>query len=442
MSKWKLLLAAAIAALLALALTTPHLLLKPPEQPPAEQPAVQQPEQLSEQQPPVEQPPAEEQPVVEQPQQPPAEQPPRLIVARVEAGEGGRVLVNGSEVSEWSSHKPFTLVLEAVPEKGYAFDHWEVNGSPIAGQLLLNLSVAGNTTVKAVFSRAVFTAKFYNVVVPVRVNVTGLVYSGDFELGFNHSVAIEVAPHGADDAGCVLFNQTHKACLTGWLREPGEELRVRYLYARLTRDEVFRQLVKYVKAYYPPAVIEVIVGNTTVKTVAEPSKTLIVPFDATYEYVGDGWFHVKGDLFAFYVKMPPWRKLRIYVNYTAKTLMGGELPLYLTVVVRNGPVYLDVGADIGTIPTSVFTFDWKLVELYNNALEQCNFQRECTTNFFFSDKELYKLVTCQTLATGTPCKFYKVMRGPSERLEPGDWGTGDLCFDGRGELWIKIEVVE
>ena len=110
MGRRELLLALAIAAAVLLAL---HLLRQPAVQPaeipaPAGQP--EQPAQAPEQ--PAEQP--EEQPHVE-------EQPPRpsLIVARIEAGEGGRVLVNGSEAAEWSSYEPFTLVLEAVPESAW-----------------------------------------------------------------------------------------------------------------------------------------------------------------------------------------------------------------------------------------------------------------------------------------------------------------------------------
>jgi hypothetical protein len=80
MSRWKLLLAVAIAAAVLLAFhalkPTPPV-EQPPEHVPAEQPA----------QPPVEQPveeAAEEQPE----EQPRVEQPPSLIVAAIEAGEG------------------------------------------------------------------------------------------------------------------------------------------------------------------------------------------------------------------------------------------------------------------------------------------------------------------------------------------------------------------
>jgi hypothetical protein len=352
----------------------------------------------------------------------------------VEAGGGGRVLVNGTEAGVVSSTRPFTLVLEAVPDRGYVLDRWLVNGSDAGAQLRLNLTIAGNTTIAAVFRRVAFTARFLNVTVPVRVNATGRVYAGDFQLGFNGSLAVEVAPYGADDAGCIPYNRTHKACLLGWLNG-SEPLRVRYLYANLTGDAVFTQLVEYVKANYTAAIIDIWVGNTTVKAVAEPSKTMLVPFNAEYEVV-NGWFHVKGRDWVFYVKMPPWRLLRVYVNYTARE----EIVARIAVIVRNGPVYLDVGTYFGTIPLTVFTFDWGLVELYGSALERCNLQRKCMEEFALYERDYYKYVTCYNIAWGEACKPGKTMAGPSERLEPGDWSPGDLHIEGSGEMWIRIEV--
>ena len=91
----------------------------------------------------------------EQPAQAPAGEPsqPKLIAARVEAGEGGRVLANGTEAAEWSSHEPFTLVLEALPGRCTALSHWEVNGSFKTAEPVTTIRVAGNTTVRAVFRR-------------------------------------------------------------------------------------------------------------------------------------------------------------------------------------------------------------------------------------------------------------------------------------------------
>jgi hypothetical protein len=75
-----------------------------------------------------------------------------MITARIEASQGGRVLANGREATTWTSTEPFTLTLEALPEKCHAFDHWLVNGTRHPGESL-TLTIAGNTTIKAVFQR-------------------------------------------------------------------------------------------------------------------------------------------------------------------------------------------------------------------------------------------------------------------------------------------------
>jgi hypothetical protein len=365
---------------------------------------------------------------------------PPTIIMRIETSKGGRVLANGTDTTTWNSTKPFKLVLEAVPDRGYVLDHWLVNGTDACGQLRLNLTVAGNTTITVVFRKVSFTARFLNVTVPVKVNVTGKVYTGDFQLGFNNSLSIEVAPYNVDDAGCTPYNSTHKACLLGWLQDT-KPLYVRYLYANLTQDTNFTQLIKLVKANYSAAIIDIWIGNTTIKTTAEPSKALLVPFDATYEAV-NGWFHIKGENFGFNIKMPQWKKIKIYVNYTAILLQGLQMPALITVIVKNGPVYLDIGNYFGTLPLTVYTYDRQLVDLYANALQQCNYERSCMENFNLFNNDYYKYVTCYYLAWGEACRPGKVMQGPSTKLEPGDWQPGDLKITGHGEMWIKIEIVE
>jgi hypothetical protein len=77
---------------------------------------------------------------------------PSLITARIEADQGGRVIANSTETAAWNSSRPYTLKLEAKPEECHVFDHWLVNGTRIDGERL-NLTIAGNTTVSAVFRR-------------------------------------------------------------------------------------------------------------------------------------------------------------------------------------------------------------------------------------------------------------------------------------------------
>ncbi|MEM0039389.1 MAG: hypothetical protein QXY20_02170 [Thermofilum sp.] len=77
---------------------------------------------------------------------------PSLFTARIEAGQGGRVIVNGTETAAWSSTGPFTLKLEAKPGECHVFDHWLVNGTRLEGEML-SLTIKGNTTIKAVYKR-------------------------------------------------------------------------------------------------------------------------------------------------------------------------------------------------------------------------------------------------------------------------------------------------
>jgi hypothetical protein len=382
--------------------------------------------------------------IMQQPRQP-------TIMANINANKGGRVFVNGTGTTTWNSTKPFKLVLEAVPDRGYVLDHWLVNGSEAGGQLRLSITVAGNTTISAVFRKTVFTARFLNITVPVKVflnatvpvslNATGRIYTGDFQLGFNKTTSIFVAPYGTDDAGCVPYNSTHKACLTDWLQD-GVLLYGRFLYTNLTRDTNFTQLVKFVKANYSAALVDIWVGNKTIKTTAEPSKIMLVPFDARYETV-NGWFHIKGDDWIFYIKMPPWKKIKVYVNYTANLSPGGgQMPGSIMVLVRNGPVFLSVGTYFGTMSLTVYTIDRQLVDLYANALVQCNYSADCMRNFFDTENDYYKYLTCYYPAWGRACTPGKTMEGPGTRLEPGDWQPGDLEIGGHGEMWIKIEILE
>ncbi|RLF02719.1 MAG: hypothetical protein DRK00_09670, partial [Thermoprotei archaeon] len=73
----------------------------------------------------------------------------------------GFALVNGTPVRaggplELNFTEPATLVLEAVPCRCWRFGGWLVNGTPIAGANT-TITVAGNTTIKALFERIHYT---------------------------------------------------------------------------------------------------------------------------------------------------------------------------------------------------------------------------------------------------------------------------------------------
>jgi len=83
-----------------------------------------------------------------------------LVAASIEVEGRGSVLANGTLLRSWNSTKPFALVLEAVPEKCWAFKGWLVNGTPYSAEPNATLLVKGNTTVKAVFERLRYRLTF------------------------------------------------------------------------------------------------------------------------------------------------------------------------------------------------------------------------------------------------------------------------------------------
>ncbi|MCC6049396.1 MAG: hypothetical protein LM580_01740, partial [Thermofilum sp.] len=75
---------------------------------------------------------------------------PPQILASIEVEGRGSVLANGTSTLYWNLTKPFTLKLEAKPEKCWAFKGWLVNGSLYSVEASVALLVKGNTTVRAV----------------------------------------------------------------------------------------------------------------------------------------------------------------------------------------------------------------------------------------------------------------------------------------------------
>jgi hypothetical protein len=77
---------------------------------------------------------------------------PPQILASIEVEGHGTILANGTPKAFWNLTKPFTLNLEAKPEKCWAFKGWLVNGSLYSVETSVALLVKGNTTVRAVFA--------------------------------------------------------------------------------------------------------------------------------------------------------------------------------------------------------------------------------------------------------------------------------------------------
>jgi hypothetical protein len=114
------------------------------------------------------------------------------IVATIQSGEGGSVLANGTATPIWSSTSPFSLRLEAVPKECYALDYWEVNGSRVGGGTL-TLTIAGNTTIRAVFKRPIYTLSLDSNVDGAQIEVNGTIVKAPFTKEFPCGATVNVA---------------------------------------------------------------------------------------------------------------------------------------------------------------------------------------------------------------------------------------------------------
>ena len=321
---------------------------------------------------------------------------------------------------------PACSLLEVEP---VAPEGWEaLNGS-------LRVVVNGSVEVGLAFAKVVARVELRGVIVPVLVNGTVVANDTVLKLPFNSTLYIE--PYGADQAGCVLFNGTHKVCLVGWrIEPPGLELAFRYLSWPANADLLMTQLVTFTKAEHPATYTEVLTPGGWVKTQVVPgAKWMVVPFQAEYEYKGGGWFWVSGPEWGIFIEVPPWRRLRAYVNYTQLPDAGvGRFD----VVVRNDQVYFSLGYVIGPESRHVFTINWTFVEVFGSTHFERGIDAFKMKDVWLREFENY---VCYPL-TGICCRDETITGvGPSTRVMEGI-GVGWLLVEGGGEAWIKVEVLE
>jgi len=206
----------------------------------------------------------------------------------IEAGQGGRVLANGTDTATWNSTRPFVLELEAVPDKCMALDHWLVNGTRLAGGRL-SLAIAGNTTVRAVFARAIYavaiTSNSSDAVAVVSVNKTSYTLP------------------------CVLFVN---ACST-IVVEPWETQELRPLNGTLSitvEGDTTLRLFFQLKAQ-PLHGVKIYVNGTL-----QEAKAWRDPFfesSGTIETTSDGWIHLSGNPLVLMIYVP-WDYTRVVVK--------------------------------------------------------------------------------------------------------------------------------
>jgi hypothetical protein len=207
-------------------------------------------------------------------------------MARIEASQGGKVLANGTAMAVWNSTKPFALVLEALPDRCMALDHWLVNGT-VKQAMRLNLTIAGNTTVSAVFARA----RSYRVLVDTNsswtsASINGTAYALPQELQVPACSALVIVPRETEKT--YPLNRTLTILVTGNTT---------------------------VKLYYhvklPPwARFPVVVGGRVVQLEAKWNPE--IPCHGVFEASQDGWVHMDG-FFLLFVQVP-WNYTRVVVR--------------------------------------------------------------------------------------------------------------------------------
>lgn len=291
-------------------------------------------------------------------------QPVALLYVRVR-GEG-EVLVNGSKPEYIGYPPPWTAYLEAKPKEKWKLAYWLVNKTKLTDNPLV-LTVKGNTTVTAVFARAVCTLSLagregvtvylndtaYVVpdkievpcnasvrlepevlgLKPVRVRVVGDVryeveaYVLVVEGNATHPVYINGTRHEGFEgwaiggvflnASCVPLNETYEYCAAGW-RINDEEVWGASQWIALENDTYAEPIWVITRKEYPPIEGEVLTQNGTAKVTVmsdAPYRISLFPFSGEYQYLGNGTYRVVAKPFAgVYISLPKgWREVRVEV---------------------------------------------------------------------------------------------------------------------------------
>uniref|UniRef100_A0A7C1GQ78 Bacterial repeat domain-containing protein n=1 Tax=Thermofilum adornatum TaxID=1365176 RepID=A0A7C1GQ78_9CREN len=215
------------------------------------------------------------------------------IIATIEASQGGRVLVNGTETTSWNSTGPFILVLEAVPERCMALDYWLINNT-IIGERRLSLTIAGNTTIKAFFTKPWYT-------LIIKANATGAavqINSDNYTLPASISVpacnTVEVKP--LETPLYKPLNNTLKITVSS-------DTNIMLYYRQKSINS-----------------IQILINGKPREV--EVRKDPFVKSIGTIETTSDGLIHIKGTMYIYiYV---PWNFTRVIVQADIKPLSDSK----------------------------------------------------------------------------------------------------------------------
>ncbi|MCC6003564.1 MAG: hypothetical protein LM590_04415 [Thermofilum sp.] len=211
---------------------------------------------------------------------------PPTIIATIETSGGGRVLANGTGTATWSLTAPFTIELEAIPDECMAFTHWFINGSYVSQQRL-SLRIAGNTTIKAFFTKPQYTLTIKANITGARAIVNGHSYDLPVELPFPACSHVVV--------------------------EPGIHVNAEALNKTISMDVTRDTTITLYYRQLPPRWYQVpIVANGTT-TPVRMYATPLVKNNGTIEATSDGWIHLKGT-FVFLEVYVPWNLTHVTVE--------------------------------------------------------------------------------------------------------------------------------
>ncbi|AJB42792.1 hypothetical protein TCARB_1756 [Thermofilum adornatum 1505] len=213
---------------------------------------------------------------------------PPTIIATIEASQGGRVLANGTETATWNSSRPFTLLLKAAPDTCYAFDHWEVNGTKHGGPDLA-LAITGNTTIRAVFYKPLYTVK-------INANATGIAAQIN---GENHTLPANISVPACSTVEVKPLETPLYKPLNNTLKITVSSDTNIMLYYRLKVKGVLSTKI-------------LVDGKpVSVDAAVEPFENIYMP--SIFEVTEDGWMHIraKSTLIDVYV---PWTLTRVVIE--------------------------------------------------------------------------------------------------------------------------------
>jgi len=263
---------------------------------------------------------------------------------RLEVEGSGRLLVNGSSQSIVNLTRPFTALVEAVPDACYVLRQLLVNGTPVSGSRV-ELAIGGNTTVRAVFERPLHTLSIVANVANASALVNGVLHTLPVELSLQRCSVVNVTP---------VAPRSYRPLNGSLLVNVSGDAELLLLFKRVVTLE-------FVGVQVPVEVlhkgggervedrgsVEVEWGEEVHVKLVDADKRGCVPFNGTHDVCHVGWWNGSAKLYVRYLILNASRDLTLeqLVFYAPKHLP----PLQLEIPTPSGmvevmayPPYLDV----------------------------------------------------------------------------------------------------